>query len=76
MLKTMRRGAIRHSSANPAAQSSQWCTVRMARATSARPAGSGSAEPPARTAGPAPGGRCPIMTPEGSTATTARSAGS
>ena len=55
--RTTRRGATRHISARPAAQSSQWCTVRMAMATSAQPEGSGSAEPLARTAGAAPAGR-------------------
>ena len=76
MVRTTRRGATRHSSARPAAQSSQWCTVRMAIATSAQPDGSGSAEPLARTAGAAPAGRWPTMTLDGSTATTARSVGS
>ena len=36
MVRTTRRGATRHSSARPAAQSSQWCRVRMASATSAQ----------------------------------------
>ena len=72
MVSTTRRGATRHSSASPAAQSSQWCTVRMASATSAAPDGNGSAEPLARTAGAAPAARWPTMTLDGSTATTAR----
>ena len=45
-------------------------------ATSAQREGSGSAAALARTAGAAPAGRWLTMTSDGSTATTARSAGS
>ena len=76
MVNTIRRGATRHNSASPAVQSSQWCIVRMAIATSAEPDRRGSAEPLARTAGAAPARRCDTMTLDGSTATTIRSRGS
>ncbi len=76
MPRTRRRGATRHISAKPAAQSSQWCTVRMAMATSAQAEGSGRADPLARTAGPEPWARWLIITLEGSTARTDRPGGS
>ena len=73
---TMRSRATRRNSATPARQSDQWCIVSTASAASKDWSGNGSASAGARTAGAASGGRCAIITADGSTATTSRSRGS
>ncbi len=70
------RPATRRISASPAAASGQWCTVSTASAASNAPSPNGNAPATPRTTAAAPGARCPIIVSDGSTATTARSAGS
>jgi hypothetical protein len=68
--------ATRSISRIPAARSLQWWSVKIAIAASTLPSSRGSASAEAWTAGALPGGRWAIITAEGSTATTSRSAGS
>src|SRR5262249_10096903 len=60
----------------PPRKSLQWCTVSSAIAASNAPSRKGRASATPRTTGAASGVRCAIITPDGSTATTARSRGS
>ena len=73
---TTRSRATRRSSAQPARQSLQWCSVMIAIAASKLASAKGSASALACTAGAAPGGRWAIITADGSTAVTSRSGGS
>jgi hypothetical protein len=73
---TTTRRATRRSSSIPARQSVQWCRVSTAIAASKLSSSNGSVSAGAWTAGAASGGRWAIITPDGSTAVTARSGGS
>ena len=73
---TTRRRATRRISPTPAARSRQWWTVIIAIAASKLSSSKGSSSALAWTTGAAPGARWEIITAEGSTAVTSRSAGS
>ena len=73
---TMRRVATRRISRSPASTSVQWWIVMTAMAASKESSGNGRCSAAASTAGPAPAGRWPIITADGSTAVTSRSRGS
>lgn len=66
----------RRSSFSPFARSDQWCTVRMAVEASKPSSANGRSSAKACTTAPAVAGRCRIISSDGSTATTRRSAGS
>jgi hypothetical protein len=73
---TTRRRATRAISARPARGSRQWWTVIVAIAASKASSSKGRSSALAWTAGTAPGGRWEIISGDGSTAVTSRSAGS